>query len=188
MRALSSPIASRARWIVPVVFAAGLALLVAAWALLYWTESMFTESFLGGYYCCAAEHDLPAPGTVERTLSDFFQTSPGKHLPSLLFVGANVALFALTQRRVRRLVWWLPWLFVVFSIIYILVDFELLVLSWEISNRLVGPRTTVYTGYDRTWYGIVLHLMLWAVYLVALSAVLRRFLPGPRVSAKNGDG
>lgn len=177
MKALASPIAARSRWMAPTLFSAGLVMLLASWALLYWTESLFTESFLGGYYCCAAEHDLPAPGTVERTLSDFFQTSPGEHLPSLLFVGANVALFALTLRRRRRLIWWLPWLFIASSIIYILVDFELLVLSWEISNRLLGPRTGIYTGYDRTWYGIVLHLMLWAAYFATLAILLRRLPP-----------
>jgi hypothetical protein len=168
----------------PVLFAAGFAVLVAAWALLYWTESMFTESFLGGYYCCAAEHDLPEPGTVERTLSDFFQTSPGKHLPSLLFVGANVGFFAFSLRRKRRLAWWLPWMFIVLIIIYILADFELLVLSWAISNRVLGPRTGIYAGYERTWYGIALHLMLWAAFFATISVALWRLLPKSR--AVNG--
>ena len=172
MNALASSIAAKPKWIVPLLFTIGLILLLAAWAVLYWTESMFTESHLGGYYCCATEYDLPAPGTLERTLSDFFQTSPGKHLPSLLFVGANVALFALVLRRERRLVWWLPWLSIAFTIIYIQVDFELLVFSWSISNRIVGPRTGPYAGYDRTWYGIALHLALWAVYFITLAGLL----------------
>ena len=180
MRALARPIADRSKWMVPAVFAAGIVVLVAAWVLLYWTESMFTESFLGGYYCCAAEQDLPQPGTLERTLSDFFQTSPGKHLPSLFFVGANVALFAFSLRRQRKLVWWLPWLFIVLTTAYILADFELLILSWAISDRLVGPQTGIYKGYERTWYGIALHLMVWAAYLVTARVLLRRLLPGSR--------
>ena len=177
MKALASPFADRAKWLVPLLFATGFVVLLAAWALLYWTESMFTESHLGGYYCCAAEYDLPAPGTLERRLSDFFQASPGKHLPSLLFVGANVALFALTLRRERRPVWWLPWLFILFTVVYVLVDFELLVFSWSISNRIVGPRTSPYAGYDRTWYGIALHLALWAVYSLTLTGLLWKLLP-----------
>jgi hypothetical protein len=177
MKAWASPFADRAKWLVPLLFATGFVVLLAAWALLYWTESMFTESHLGGYYCCAADYDLPAPGTLERTLSDFFQASPGKHLPSLLFVGANVALFALTLRRERRPVWWLPWLFILFTVTYVLLDFELLVFSWSISNRLVGPRTSPYAGYDRTWYGIALHLALWAVYFLTLTGLLWKLLP-----------
>jgi hypothetical protein len=176
MKALARPIADRSRWILPVLFAAGLVVLVGAWALLYSTESMFTETFLGGYYCCASEQDLPPSGTLERTLSDFFQTSPGKHLPSLLFVGANVGLFAYSLRRERKSAWWLPWLFIALTIVYILADFELLVLSWAISDRVAGPQTSVYKGYERTWYGIVLHLILWTVFFATLSGLLRRLL------------
>jgi hypothetical protein len=169
---------------VPLLLVAGFAVLLAAWALLFWTESMFTESHLVGYYCCAAETDLPAPGTLERTLSDFFRALPGKHLPSLLFVGGNVALFAWTLRRERRPVWWLPWLFILFTIIYVLVDLELLVVSWSISNRIVGPRTSPYAGYGRTWYGIALHLALWAVHFVTLAGLLRRPLPRTQSNQK----
>jgi hypothetical protein len=105
VQALARPIAERAKWLVPLLFAVGLVLLLAASALLYWTESMFTESHLVGYYCCATEQDLPEPGTLERTMSDFFKALPGIHLPSLLFVGANLALFAFSLRRERRLIW-----------------------------------------------------------------------------------
>ena len=180
METLASVAANRPRWLVPVLFAVGFVVLAATWALLYWTESMFTESHLVGYYCCAAEQDLPESGTLERTLSDFFRTSPGKHLPSLLFVGASAALFAWSLRRKRKLVWWLPWLFIALSIVYIMVNFELLAFSWTISNRIVGPRTGAYAGYERTWYGIALHLMLWAVFIATTWALLRRLLPRSR--------
>lgn len=176
MQVLAKPFADRARWLVPLVFATGLALLLAAWALLYWSESLFTESHLVGYYCCVTEQDLPEPGTLERTMSDFFKTSLGQHLPSLLFVGANVALFALSLRRTRRLIWWLPWLFVALVIVYVWADYRLLVLSWTLSNRFVGPRTSAYAGYERTSYGSVLHLLLWGVYLTALAFLLRKML------------
>ena len=46
MQALATPFAERASWMEPLLFAAGLVLLLARWALLYWTESMFTESHL----------------------------------------------------------------------------------------------------------------------------------------------
>lgn len=176
MQSLAEPLADRARWLVPLVFAVGLILLLAAWALLYWSESLFTESHLVGYYCCVTERELPEPGTLERTMSDFFKASPGKHLPSLLFVGANLALFALSLRRERRLIWWLPWLFVVLIILYVWADFRLMVLSWTLSNTFVGLPRSTYAGYERTWYGIVLHLLLWAVYLAALALLLRKLL------------
>ena len=60
-----------------------------------------------------------------------------------------LALFAFSLRRERKLVWWLPWLFIVLVIIYIMADFELLVLSWAISKRVVGPPTGIYAGYNR---------------------------------------
>jgi hypothetical protein len=187
MKALARPIADRSRWILPILFATGFVVLAATWVLLYWTESMFTESHLVGYYCCAAEYDLPESGTLERTLSDFFRTSPGKHLPSLLFVGANIGLFAFSLRRERKLVWWLPWLFIVLTIVYILADFELLVFSWAISNQFVGPPTGPYAGYERTWYGIALHLMLWTAFFATILAVLGWLLTRLKAISRAGD-
>jgi len=110
-------------------------------------------------------------------MSDFFKAFPGKDLPSLIFVCANLALFAFSLRSARKVIWWLPWLFVLFTIIYVQVDFQLMVFSWTLSNGFVGPRTSVYAGYERTWYGIVLHLLLWGVYLTALAGLLRKLLP-----------
>ena len=50
-------------------------------------------------------------------------------------------------------------MFVAFSIISLILDFELLVASWAIGDQLVGRRTSPYAGYDRTWSGIVLHFV-----------------------------
>ena len=177
MQTLARSVADRSRWILPVLFAAGFVMLAATWATLYWTESLFTESYLVGYYCCVTEQDLPEPGTLERTLSDFFRTSLGKHLPSLLFVGANLGLFVVSLRRGGRRRWWLPWLFITFNTLYFLVDFQLVTVSWSISNRLVGPQASAYKGYERTWYGIALHLMLWAAFFATLSGLLWRLPP-----------
>jgi hypothetical protein len=99
------------------------------------------------------------------------------HLPSLIFVAASAGLFALSLRYAGRERWWLPYLFVTFNILYVLLDFELVAASWSISDRLVGPQTRVYKGYNRTWYGIVLHFFLWGAYFAALSGVIRRLLP-----------
>ena len=186
MVTFARPDAARSRWMLLVLLLLSVVVLLGTWAVLYWTESLFTESHLVGYYCCVTEQDLPEPGTLERTLSDFFRTSPGKHLPSLVFVGANAGLFAISLRRGRKLTWWLPWLFILFSIAYVLVDFQLLVVSWSISDRLIGPQTGVYKGYERTWYGIVLHLMLWAAFFATISVALWRLLPKSR--AVNGPG
>jgi hypothetical protein len=155
-----------------VAFALGTILLFGTWTVLYWSESLFTESHLVGYYCCVTEQDLPAPGTPERAASDFFRTAPGMHLPSLVFGGVNVGLFAVSVWSARRRNrWWLPFLFIALSILYLLIDYWLVGVSWSISEWLVGPVTGAYKGYHRTWYGIALHLMLWFGFFVMLSRV-----------------
>lgn len=121
-----------------------------------------------GYYCCATEYDLPAAGTPARMASDFFRTSVGQHLPSLLFVSLGAGLLVAGLRRGRRGLW-LPFLFVLLNLTYFFLDFQLIGLSWSISNAVAGPVTSAYKGYDHTWYGIVLHLLLWVAYFGALA-------------------
>lgn len=172
MKALSRSSSGTFRRSVPVLFLVGVALLFGAWMVIYWSESLFTESHLVGYYCCVTDQDLPARGTLARTASDIFRTFPGKHLLSLIFVTANLWCSVHSLKSARGAYpWWLPFLFVVCGIVYLLTSFWLVGISWSISNRLVGPQTSAYKGYDRTWYGIVLHLMLWVGYFAALSKV-----------------
>lgn len=188
MKTLTHALQYRQKSVAPILFALGVVLLIGTWTVLYWSESLFTESHLVGYYCCVTEQDLPAHGTLERTLSDFFRTFPGMHLPSLVFVAANVGLFAISVWRGGRNYWWLPILFVACSVLYLLVDYELVVVSWSISDRLVGPQTSVYKGYSRTWYGIVMHLMLWAVFFITLSGVSGKLLSRSQATqALNGS-
>jgi hypothetical protein len=187
MKTLTRSIGHRSNWMLSMLFVLGVLLLAGTWIALYWEESLFTESHLVGYYCCVTEQDLPDPGTLERTFSDFFRTSPGRHLPSLIFVGANAGLFAISVRRGRGTGWWLPFLFVAFSVLYLLAEFNLVVASWSISDRLVGPQTGAYKGYHRTWYGIVLHLVLWGAFLVTLWGVTRKLLPKP-LACKEPNG
>jgi hypothetical protein len=169
------------RSISSIFFVLGVALLFGTWTVLYWSESLFTESHLAGYYCCVTEQDLPASGTLERAVSDFFRASPGIHLPSLVFVAANVGIFAISERYARRRnCWWLPFLFIAYSILYLLIDFWLVIVSWSISDWLLGPQTSAYKGYHRTWYGIVLHLMLWFSFFVMLSRVPMKLKSEPQ--------
>jgi len=148
----------------------GVVLLLGTWVVLYGAESLFTESHLVGYYCCVSEQDLPADGTLERILSDFFRTSPGKHLPSLFFVAVNASIFASRMLKARRQAW-LPFFFVLFNVLYLAVDFWLVGVSWSISEWVVDPLTSVYKGYDRTWYGIALHLLLWGIHFFVIARV-----------------
>ncbi|MGD9049487.1 MAG: hypothetical protein PVF77_15630 [Anaerolineae bacterium] len=187
MEALSGPMPYRSRGVLTVLFVLGVVMLIGTWTALYLGEALFTESHLVGYYCCVTEQELPAPGSLERTMSDFFRTLPGKHLPSLIFVGVNMCLFAICMRRGGKNTWWLPFLFVAFNTLYLLVDFELMVASWSISDRLLGPQTSVYKGYGRTWYGIVLHLLLWGAYLLTLSAAISWLMPKVR-SMRGANG
>ena len=172
MSTLTRPISSTSKLMLSIFFTLGVIVLLGTLIVLYWSESLFTESHLVGYYCCVTEQDLPAPGTLERTMSDFFRTSPGIHLPSLVFVAASVSLFAISVWYARgKNYWWLPFLFIAFNILYLLVDFWLVSVSWAISDWLVGPQASAYKGYHRTWYGIALHLMLWCGFFILLSRV-----------------
>jgi hypothetical protein len=153
-----------------LTFLLGVVLLLGTWVVLYWTELLFTESHLVGYYCCVSEQDLPAMGTLERTISDFFRTSPGKHLLSLLFVSISASIFTTRMRKARGKVW-LPFFFALFNIFYLVVDFWLMGVSWAVSDWVVGPLTSAYKGYHRTWYSIVSHLLLWGVFFFAIARV-----------------
>ena len=167
---------NRRRLWTSIAFAIGVLLLLGTWGVIFELESLFTESHLVGYYCCVTEADLPARGTLARTVSDFFRTFPGKHLPSLVFVAANLWYFVRTARRVPgKDSRWLPFLFVACGVVYLLADYWLVNVSWSISNRLVEAPMRAYKGFERTWYGIVLHLMLWVAYFAGLSGLVKRF-------------
>ena len=175
MSSLTRSQSQPSRWVWSLLIGIGVVLLGSTWTILYWSEALFTESHLVGYYCCVTEQDLPAPGTLERRASDFFRTSPGKHLPPVIFVAANASLFGASMWSAhRRVRWQLPLLFVALGALYLLVDFGLVGISWRISDRVLGPQTSPYSGYRRTGYGIVLHLMLWLGYLVALARIPKK--------------
>ena len=152
-----------------------LAALIGTWAALYWSESLFTESHLVGYSCCVTEEDLPARGTPERIASDFFRTFPGKHLPPLVFVSASVAIFAIKMAKTRAKQW-LPLLFIILNLLYLVADFWLVGVSWSLSDRLNGPQTIPYKSYSRTGYGIALHIALWFAYFAISKANICRLL------------
>jgi pilus assembly protein TadC len=71
-----------------------------------------------------------------------------------------------TEQRVQAL-----FLFALLGILFLGASLALVTLSWSISAWLVGPFTDAYKGYDRTWYGIVLHFLLWGVYFLAMARV-----------------
>jgi hypothetical protein len=174
MNVLTHRMSYTPKLILPILFVLGVVVLIGTWLVLYWAEALFTESHLVGYYCCVTEQDLPALGTLERTLSDFFRNSPGMYLPSLIFVAVNISLFAISAWCMGRSGWWLPYLFIVLNILYVLVDFWLVSVSWSISTGIVGPQANAYKGYNRTWYGIVIHFIWWGGYFFILSRMLKR--------------
>lgn len=155
------------RNIKPGIFLVGLILLGGTWIMLWWVESLFTESHLVSYTCCLAEQDLPSPGSMEKVVNDFFAHSPGRYLPSLIFILLNISFFVATLRFASEKQW-LPFMFIGFNLIYIAFSLWLVTFSWLISDLLVGPQTTPYKGYHRTWYGIVFHFTLWAVFFATI--------------------
>ena len=56
------------RNIKPGIFFVGLLLLVGTWIMLYWVESLFTESHLVSYTCCLADQELPPPVPSKKWL------------------------------------------------------------------------------------------------------------------------
>jgi hypothetical protein len=151
-------------------FLLGVLILIGTWKILYEIELTFTERHLAGYYCCATEQDLPKPGTLERTLSDLFKASPGKHLSSLAFVLISAAVFVSAVRRARDH-FLLPLVFICFNVLYFTACLLLLNFSWTVSDWINGPRTSVYTGYERTWIGIVVHFGFWVLFFKAMYVV-----------------
>ena len=151
-----------------VVCLLGILLLLGIWTVLYEAEALFTESHLVGYNCCVYEEDWASVSTLERASSDFFRAAPGKYLPPVLFLAVNFSLFASGMWKARGRAW-LPLLFVLFSGLYLVVDFWLVGVTWSISERIAGPITGIYKGYDHTWYGIVGHLLLWGALFFALA-------------------
>jgi len=177
MQTLTYVFINRPKPILSLIFGLGVLALIGSWVVLYWQETLFTESHLAGYYCCVSAQDLPAPGTIARTVNDFFRTWPGKDLPALIFVGLNMGFFVVSLRRERGKAW-LPFLFTGFNLLYLAAALVLVALSWSISDWIVGPQMNAYTGYHRTWYGIVLHLGLWMVTFVTLSRVPPQIISG----------
>lgn len=164
-RVSNFPNVSKARQVLP--FCLGILFLIGTWDIIFASEALFAESHLASYYCCLTPQELQKIGTLERTVSEFFHAFPGEGLPGVLFISANLAIFVSAWRKTPKASW-LPFVFVLFNFLYVLVDFAAIALSWTISNAIVGPQITPYKGYYRTWYGIVLHFVLWGVFLFAL--------------------
>lgn len=157
------------------LFAVGLLLLLAVWAILFWWVTLFTEALLVPWYCCSLE-SMPDPGTWQRTVNDFFNTVPGSILPSVAIVLTGVLIFIARVKRAQNKAW-LPLIFACAYMLLLAADVLVTNLSWELSNWLVGPRVGgIDAGYHRTWYGIVTHLALWITFylFMAKTKVLQR--------------
>ncbi len=155
------------------VMIAGSGLLIGSWVVLYWWQLLSTEALLVPWYCCDLGA-LPALGTWQRTVNDFFAVLPGSILPSMALVLTAATIFGVRMRRAENRVW-LPLAFFLANVLLLAADLFMTQLSWALSNRLVGPRVGgIDAGYDRTWYGIVSHLMLYCVFFLALAKA--RFL------------
>lgn len=146
----------------------GSGLLIGSWVALYWWGSLFTEALLVPWYCCDPA-TLPALGTWQRTVNDFFAAPLGSILPSMALVLTAVTIFGVRMRRAENRVW-LPLAFFLANMLFLAADLFVTELSWALSNWLVGPRVSgIDAGYDRTWYGIISHLMLYGVFFLALA-------------------
>lgn len=64
--------------------------LVLTWAALFWAVQIATWGLAP--YDTVPPAQRPALGTRERSLNDFFESSPGSELPAVLIVGMSVVL------------------------------------------------------------------------------------------------
>lgn len=151
-----------------MIFTIGLILLVATWLIWFWWLSLFTEALLVPWYCCSLDA-MPAIGTWQRTINDFFGTLPGSILPSVTMIAIGVLIFGRRMIKAKNRVW-LPLAFAILYLLLLAADVVVTDLSWEVSNWLVGPRLGgIDAGYHRTWYGFAAHLILWATFYVYLA-------------------
>lgn len=152
------------------IFTIGLVLLLTSWVIVYWWTALFTEALLVPWYCCGQD-SIPAIGTWQRTINDFFNEFPGSALPSLTFVTISIAIFISRLSKAKNRVW-LPAIFFLAFVILLAADLAVTNLSWAISSWIVGPwRGALDVGYHRTWYGIVSHLALWCIFFAILAKV-----------------
>ncbi len=160
-------------------FSIGLLVLIATWAVLYGWISLGTEALLVPWNCECTWDTRPVPGSFQRTVNDFFDTS-GAELPSLVFVLISAVIFAFRALRSSDRAW-LPWIFSLANLFFFLASLAGTSLAWAASNWMVGPRLSgIDAGFHRNWYVIVGHAILWIV----LWAVLVRLPSGRRTDTR----
>lgn len=148
-------------------------------------EGVFTESHLVGYACCVAGQDLPAEGTLARTMSDLFRAPLGQHLLDLVFVGTSAAIAAYRARRQRDALA-VVCLVLGANLLYLALSLLLAGVGWGVSAWAYGPQQTPYAGLERRAPGIVLHAVLWAAYfwtILRLPAAPKAAPPARPISA-----
>lgn len=160
------------RWL---LFATGGLVLAILWWAIFISEGFFAESHLASYYCCLTPEELQKIDLLDRLVSDFFRTSPGREVPALLFVAVSGLLFVSALRQAANPAAVL-FAFGLLSLGYLVADYVLTGLSWSVSHIIVGPQLTAYKGYGRTWYGIVAHAALWAAFFYAVLKLNRTTL------------
>jgi hypothetical protein len=150
------------------LFTAGLLMLALAWLVWFWWISLFTEALLVPWYCCGLDA-MPAVGSWQRTVNDFFATRPGSVLPSVTMITIGFAIVGARIIKAKNRVW-LPLAFAGLYFLLLAADLVVTNLSWALSNWLVGPRIGgIDAGYHRTWYGILAHLVLWCLFYLYLA-------------------
>jgi hypothetical protein len=149
-----------------LVFAVGTVLLIGTLAVWNAWVSLGTEALLVPWQCNCSWDTRPALGTLPRTLNDFFEVQ-GQDLPSLIFllITGSICLARILRAKKRT---WLPWMFSLASLLFLVADLFVTNLSWSLSDWIVGPRLGIDAGYHRTWYVLLADLILWIAFWVIL--------------------
>ncbi len=149
-----------------LVFVLSLLLLMGSWIVLWWWISLGTEALLVPWPCCGW-YTPPTIGTWQRVLNDFFDTT-GSDLPSLIYILTSSSIFAIKTWQAKNRTW-LPLLFFLGNLLFLVADLLAITLSWRLSDWVVGMRMGgIDNGYHRTWYGILATLLLWIIFWITL--------------------
>ncbi len=119
------------------VMIAGSGLLIGSWVVLYWLQLLSTEALLAPWYCCDLGA-LPALGTWQRTVNDFFAAPLGSILPSVALVLTGITIFGVRMRRAENPVW-LPLAFFLANMLLLAADLFVTELSWAHQTAWTGP-------------------------------------------------
>lgn len=79
----------------------GIIILIITWIFLFGLISLNTEAFLVPYDTVPTT-ERPILGNYERSINDFFETSPGAELPAIIFITISIIIYIIRYLREKN--------------------------------------------------------------------------------------